>query len=69
MKAFAWSGGECGVAFERRVGMPLPGPDKFWYSFDFGPIHFLQYSTEHSFASGAERAFPESFLEDPLNER
>lgn len=32
--------------------MPLPGPDKWWYSFDFGPIHFLQYSTEHDFALG-----------------
>lgn len=45
-------GGECGIAFERRVKMPLPGPDKFWYSFDFGPIHFLQYSTEHDFMPG-----------------
>ena len=46
------SGGECGVPFEKRSGMPLPGKDKWWYSFDFGPIHFLQYSTEHDFAPG-----------------
>ena len=32
--------------------MPLSGKDKWWYSFDFGPIHFLQYSTEHDFAPG-----------------
>lgn len=32
--------------------MPQAGPDKPWYSFDFGPIHFLQYSTEHVFAPG-----------------
>jgi hypothetical protein len=36
----------------RRFTMPQAGPDKPWYSFDFGPIHFLQYSTEHVFAPG-----------------
>lgn len=46
------SGGECGVPLERRFIMPQAGPDKPWYSFDFGPIHFLQYSTEHDFAPG-----------------
>ncbi len=46
------SGGECGVAYERRLQMPRPAEDKPWYSFDFGPIHFLQYSTEHVFAKG-----------------
>eukprot|EP00879_Flechtneria_rotunda_P003651 GHRR01003888.1.p1 GENE.GHRR01003888.1~~GHRR01003888.1.p1 ORF type:complete len:559 (+),score=122.66 GHRR01003888.1:217-1677(+) len=49
------SGGECGIAFERRVQMPQAGPDKPWYSFDFGPIHFLQYSTEHAFNPGSEQ--------------
>uniref|UniRef100_A0A7R9UZ11 Purple acid phosphatase n=1 Tax=Chlamydomonas euryale TaxID=1486919 RepID=A0A7R9UZ11_9CHLO len=49
------SGGECGVAFERRVRMPLPGPDKWWYAFDWGPVHFLQYSTEHAFEPGSEQ--------------
>ena len=46
------SGGECGVPYERRLQMPRPAEDKPWYSFDFGPIHFLQYSTEHDFAKG-----------------
>ena len=46
------SGGECGVPYERRLQMPRPAEDKPWYSFDFGPIHFLQYSTEHVFAEG-----------------
>lgn len=46
------SGGECGVPYERRLQMPRPAEDKPWYSFDFGPIHFLQYSTEHVFAKG-----------------
>lgn len=49
------SGGECGVAYERRLQMPSPAEDKPWYSFDFGPIHFLQYSTEHVFAKGSEQ--------------
>jgi hypothetical protein len=55
---FGWaydSGGECGVQLERRFTMPQAGPDKPWYSFDFGPIHFLQYSTEHVFAPGSEQ--------------
>jgi len=50
--AHALAGGECGIPFERRMKMPLPGRDKSWYSFDFGPIHFLQYSTEHPFHPG-----------------
>jgi hypothetical protein len=33
--------------------MPQAGRDKPWYSFDYGPIHFLQYSTEHHFHPGA----------------
>ena len=24
------SGGECGVVYERRMAMPIPGPDKPW---------------------------------------
>ena len=39
------SGGECGVPYYRRTRMPTPAQDQPWYSFDFGPIHFLQYST------------------------
>jgi hypothetical protein len=34
------------------MAMPQAGPDKPWYSFDYGPIHFLQYSTEHPFHPG-----------------
>lgn len=55
------SGGECGVAYNFQTAMPSLPPasspkasgndtsDVSWYSFDFGPIHFLQYSTEHRF--------------------
>ena len=27
----------------------------FYYSFDYGPVHFLSYSSEHSFATGSEQ--------------
>lgn len=48
----------------RRFTMPQAGPDKPWYSFDFGPIHFLQYSTEHVFAPGGcgQGVYRECFL-------
>ena len=50
------AGGECGVPFWQRFFMPT-GPIKWvdaqsqrrspeWYSFDHGPVHFLQMSTE-----------------------
>ena len=58
------AGGECGVPHEERVRMPLPGRGKFWYSFDFGPVHFLQYSTEQPFDRDSEqyRRAPPNFM-------
>ncbi|KAG1654908.1 hypothetical protein FOA52_003150 [Chlamydomonas sp. UWO 241] len=57
------SGGECGVVFEARFQMPLRARDEWWYSFDWGPVHFLQYSTEHEFAPGSSQyAFMEADL-------
>mmetsp|Transcript_26347 Transcript_26347/g.62598 ORF Transcript_26347/g.62598 Transcript_26347/m.62598 type:complete len:255 (-) Transcript_26347:296-1060(-) len=46
------SGGECGVPYEKRTGMPHPAEGQQWYSFDYGPIHFLEMSTEQPFAPG-----------------
>jgi hypothetical protein len=44
------SGGECGVALSRRFHMPNPSPyDETWWSINWGPVHFLVFSTEHSF--------------------
>ena len=37
---------------ERHFSMPGPAEDKPWYSFDYGPIHFTIYSTEHRFHPG-----------------
>lgn len=48
------SGGECGIAYERQIKMPTQSEDTPWYSFDLGPVHFLQYST-------GEGAFPAVF--------
>ena len=32
------------------------GPlNRFYYSFDWGPIHFLSYSSEHPFNKGSEQ--------------
>lgn len=33
--------------------MPRKSEAEPWYSFDFGPIHFLQYSTEVPFHKGS----------------
>ncbi|KAG2432271.1 hypothetical protein HXX76_009189 [Chlamydomonas incerta] len=49
------SGGECGVPFDARFPMPYPGKDKMWYAFEYGPVFFLQYSTEHRFDAGSEQ--------------
>ena len=32
------------------------GPNApFYYSFDYGPVHFLSYSSEHDFGPGSEQ--------------
>lgn len=57
------SGGECGVVYERRLQMPVQGEDRPWYSFDFGPVHFLAFSTEHRFEEGSEQYQSRSLTE------
>lgn len=47
------SGGECGVAYSTRLSMPQPSPAEQWYSFDHGPIHFLQLASEQPFGAGS----------------
>ena len=46
------AGGECGVPTHKRFQMP-GSPQEYWYSFDLGPVHFLQYNTELDFAAGS----------------
>ena len=65
------SGGECGVATARRFIMPAAPPlalaegnveyhsrhenPPFWYSFDYGSIHFVMLSTEHDVTPGSHQ--------------
>ncbi|KAL3137475.1 hypothetical protein ABBQ38_004764 [Trebouxia sp. C0009 RCD-2024] len=65
------SGGECGVATARRFIMPgatlsdLPDSavenhgrrenPPFWYSFDYGSVHFVMLSTEHDVTPGSHQ--------------
>lgn len=57
------SGGECGVAYQRRFPMPGTQDDAPWYSFEIGPVHFTTMSTEHDFAPGSPQ---HAFLEKDL---
>ncbi|KAK2572788.1 putative inactive purple acid phosphatase 2 [Acropora cervicornis] len=47
------SGGECGVPMFYRFHMPDNGNAVWWYSFDYGSIHFLIMSTENNFTAGS----------------
>lgn len=51
------SGGECGVPYASRFHMPASSGSSgnLWYSFDYGPVHFLLMSTEHDFLEGSEQ--------------
>ena len=64
------SGGECGVATARRFIMPGAYLDAakqeaanhgssinspFWYSFDYGSVHFVMLSTEHDVTPGSHQ--------------
>ncbi|KJE92073.1 nucleotide pyrophosphatase/phosphodiesterase [Capsaspora owczarzaki ATCC 30864] len=48
------SNGECGVPTHNRFHMPDNGNSVFWYSFDYGSVHFLQFSAEHDFLPGSD---------------
>ena len=47
------SGGECGVPTFYRFRMPDTGNSLWWYSYDYGLVHFTVFSTEHNFTAGA----------------
>mmetsp|Transcript_35730 Transcript_35730/g.75820 ORF Transcript_35730/g.75820 Transcript_35730/m.75820 type:complete len:567 (-) Transcript_35730:75-1775(-) len=59
------SGGECGVPSQTKFRMPWDTArqpnDRPWYSFDFGPVHFLMMSTEHPL-NGTQGVFMEHDL-------
>lgn len=35
--------------------MPDTSSNRFWYSFDYGPVHFVAISTEWDFSLGSEQ--------------
>lgn len=49
------SGGECGVPAYYRFHMPDSGNAVWWYSFDYGMVHFVMISTEHNFIAGSKQ--------------
>ncbi|XP_015775723.1 PREDICTED: probable inactive purple acid phosphatase 2 [Acropora digitifera] len=49
------SGGECGVPMYYRFHMPDNGNALWWYSFDYGSVHFVMMSTEHDYRKGSRQ--------------
>jgi len=49
------SHGECARPVFERFHMPDNGNTVFWYSFDYGSVHVLHFSTEHDFYPGSEQ--------------
>lgn len=49
------SGGECGVPMFKRFHMPDNGNAVWWYSFDYGLVHYIMMSTEHDFTPGSRQ--------------
>ena len=49
------SGGECGIPPYYRFHMPDSGNSIWWYSFDYGTVHFVMMSTEHNFTAGSKQ--------------
>jgi acid phosphatase type 7 len=47
--------GECGIPFVKKFSMPIEDVNEnknIWYSFNYGPIHFIIISLEHNFLKG-----------------
>ena len=49
------SGGECGVPTFYRFSMPDTGHSLWWYSYNYGLVHFTLFSTEHDFMPGSSQ--------------
>lgn len=49
------SEGECSVPMYYRFSAPNNGKDIYWYSFDYGPVHVIQFSSEHNWTRGSEQ--------------
>ena len=49
------SNGECGVPMYYRFHMPDNGNNLWWYSYDYGLVHFIMMSTEHDMGNGSRQ--------------
>ncbi|XP_058961900.2 uncharacterized protein [Pocillopora verrucosa] len=49
------SGGECGVPMFYRFHMPDNGNGLWWYSYEYGSVHFIMMSTEHDIRPGSRQ--------------
>ncbi|XP_028398473.1 nucleotide pyrophosphatase/phosphodiesterase-like [Dendronephthya gigantea] len=49
------SHGECGVPMFYRFHMPDNGNYLWWYSYDYGMVHFIMISTEHDLSPGTRQ--------------
>ncbi|KII69413.1 putative inactive purple acid phosphatase 9 [Thelohanellus kitauei] len=49
------SGGECGIPMYYRYKMPENGNSLFWYSYDYGLVHFVSISSENNFTEGSNQ--------------
>eukprot|EP00045_Choanoeca_perplexa_P008355 m.77324 g.77324 ORF g.77324 m.77324 type:complete len:690 (-) comp14462_c0_seq1:72-2141(-) len=58
------SDGECGVPMYQRFKMPDNGNSLFWYSYDYGSVHFIMMSSEHDCSKGSQQY---TWLERDLN--
>jgi len=47
------SGGECGIPYTHRFHMP--NNNQYWWSLNYGNVHFLIWSAEHDFTRGSEQ--------------
>ncbi|KAF4717767.1 hypothetical protein FOZ62_024369 [Perkinsus olseni] len=57
------SGGECGVPFSHRYPIGDGSKANYWFSFDFGLVHYVMMSTEHNYLNGSAQ---HQWLEDDL---
>ncbi|KAF4663985.1 hypothetical protein FOL47_005457 [Perkinsus chesapeaki] len=49
------SGGECGVPFSHRYHRGDGINQDYWFSFNFGLVHYVMLSTEHNYLNGSDQ--------------
>ena len=47
------SAGECGVPMHHRFRMPTTGHGIWWFSWNYGLVHYITMSTEHDWTKGS----------------